>query len=62
MFISIEYPLSFRECPGCKKVASTAQHDFSLCTELRNAEYRIRELEMRVTQVEGSKSAACSAT
>lgn len=33
------------ECPGCKTRVSAILHDFSLCTELQNALYRIRELE-----------------
>jgi hypothetical protein len=32
-------------CPGCKAEVSAIKHDFSLCSQLRNAEYRIRELE-----------------
>jgi hypothetical protein len=32
-------------CPGCKAMVSAIKHDFSLCTQLRNAEHRIRELE-----------------
>jgi hypothetical protein len=32
-------------CPGCGALVSAIKHDFSLCTRLSNADYRIRELE-----------------
>jgi hypothetical protein len=33
-------------CPGCKATVSAIKHDFSLCSQLQNALYRIRQLEL----------------
>lgn len=56
IYPSVQYPFSVpilwaQECPGCKTICSPSLHDFSLCTQLRNAEYRIRELEKRVAEI-----------
>lgn len=32
-------------CPGCRQAVSAIKHDFSLCSQLQNALYRIRKLE-----------------
>lgn len=44
-------------CPGCRADVSAIKHDFSLCTRLGNAEYRIRELEKLVHALAGTEAA-----
>jgi hypothetical protein len=41
----IRLDLSYGTCPGCKFYTSIYLHDFSLCTQLQNALYRVRQLE-----------------
>lgn len=39
------------QCPACKTIVSPLVHDYSLCSQLKNAEYRIRELEKTVAEL-----------
>ncbi len=43
-------------CPGCGEIVSAIKHDFSLCSRLANAEYRIRQLEGAQPTNGGSQS------
>jgi hypothetical protein len=38
-------------CPGCKEYVSALKHDFSLCSQLQNALYRIRQLEAKTGNI-----------
>jgi hypothetical protein len=44
------------KCPGCGAVVSAIKHDFSLCTRLNNAEYRIRVLERELEETKISQT------
>lgn len=35
-------------CPGCRADISPIVHDYSLCSQLQNALYRIRQLENKL--------------
>lgn len=43
------------KCSGCGAEVSAIKHDFSLCSQLQNALYRIRQLERAVALLGGEK-------
>lgn len=49
-------------CPGCKATVSALKHDFSLCSQLQNALYRIRELEKGLDDLKTKATAKLKST